>query len=67
MSKLMLICMYQLKCFDFYFLGISIVLHFGKDQPREHVSAIVVTVINKLPDAISDYELKAVVPKGCKV
>ena len=47
--------------------GISIVLHFGKDQPRDHVSAIVVTVINKLPDAISDYELKAVVPKGCKV
>lgn len=47
--------------------GISIVLHFGKDQPREHVSAIVVTVINKLPEAISDYELKAVVPRGCKV
>ena len=47
--------------------GISIVLHFGKDQPREHVFATVVTVINKLPDAISNYELKAVVPKGCKV
>lgn len=47
--------------------GISIVLHFGKDPPREHVTAIVVTVINKLPDDISDYELKAVVPKGCKV
>ena len=26
-----------------------------------------VTVINKLPEAISEYELKAVVPKGCKV
>ena len=51
----------------FHILGISIVLHFGKDQPREHVSAIVVTVINKLPEAISDYELKAVVPRGCKV
>lgn len=47
--------------------GISIVLHFGHDSPREHVSAIVVTVINKLSDAIADYELKAVVPKGCKV
>lgn len=47
--------------------GISIVLHFGQDQPRPHVSAIVVTVISKLPEAITDYELKAVVPKGCKV
>ena len=47
--------------------GISIVLHFGQDCPRDHVFAIVVTVINKLPEAIADYELKAVVPKGCKV
>ena len=47
--------------------GISIVLHFGQDPPREYVNAIVVTVINKLPEAIEDYELKAVVPKGCKV
>ena len=47
--------------------GISIVLHFGQDQPREHVTAIVVTVINKLNEAIADYELKAVVPKGCKI
>ena len=42
-------------------------MHFGQESPREHVSAIVVTVINKLPEAIEDYELKAVVPKGCKV
>ncbi len=47
--------------------GVSIVLHFGSESPRQHVSAIVVTVISKLPEAISDYELKAVVPKGCKV
>ncbi len=47
--------------------GVSIVLHFGKDQPRDHVSAIVVTVINRLSEAISGYELKAVVPKGCKI
>jgi len=47
--------------------GISIVLHFGQDPPREYASAIVVTVINKLAEAIEDYELKAVVPKGCKV
>ena len=44
--------------------GISIVLHFGKEQPREHVTAIVVTIISKMPDPISDLELKAVVPKG---
>ena len=42
-------------------------LHFGQDNPREHVTAIVVTVINKLNEAIADYELKAVVPKGCKI
>ena len=44
--------------------GISIVLHFGKEQPREHVTAIVVTIISKMPDPISELELKAVVPKG---
>ena len=32
--------------------GISIVLHFGQDQPREHVTAIVVTVINKLSEGL---------------
>jgi ADP-ribosylation factor-binding protein GGA len=47
--------------------GLSIVLHIGKESPRDHVTAIVVTVINKLPEAISNYEMKAVVPKGCKV
>ena len=47
--------------------GISIVLHFGQEAPREHVTAIVVTVINKLSEAIANYELKAVVPKGCKI
>lgn len=47
--------------------GISIVLHFGKDTPREHVRAIVVTVISKMAEPISNFELKAVVPKGCKV
>ena len=47
--------------------GISIVLHFGKEQPRESVSAIVVTIISKMAVPVSDFELKAVVPKGCKV
>ena len=27
--------------------GISVVLHFGKDSPRNHVSAIVITIISK--------------------
>lgn len=47
--------------------GICILLNFGQDQPREHVTAIVVTIINKSSDAVSDLEFKAVVPKGCKV
>ena len=47
--------------------GISIVLHFGKDQPRTGVFAIVVTIISKMPVPVSDFEFKAVVPKGCKV
>merc|ERR1712203_1324860 len=47
--------------------GISIVLHFGRDQPREHVTAIVVTIISKMTEPLTDFELKAVVPKGCKV
>jgi ADP-ribosylation factor-binding protein GGA len=47
--------------------GVSIVLHFGKESPREHVTAIVVTIMNKSPDRLTDLELKAVVPKGCRV
>jgi hypothetical protein len=39
--------------------GISIVLHFGKDRPREHVAAIVVTIISKLkvPHAPEGFDL----------
>lgn len=47
--------------------GVSIILNFGKDQPREHVTAVVVTIINKTSEPMSDFELKAVVPKGCRV
>ena len=47
--------------------GVSIVLHFGKDKPRDYVTATVVTIINKTSEPMSDFELKAVVPKGCKV
>ena len=44
--------------------GISIILHFGRDQPRKHVTAIVVTIISKMTECLTDFELKAVVPKG---
>ena len=44
--------------------GISITLHFGRDQPRENVTAIVVTIISKMNEVLTDLELKAVVPKG---
>ena len=47
--------------------GVCIILNFGKDQPRQHVSALVMTIINKSPEPMSEFELKAVVPKGCKV
>ena len=49
--------------FIYVLLGISIVLHFGQDQPRESVTAIVVTIISKMSVPVSDFELKAVVPK----
>ena len=38
-------------------------MHFGQDQPRESVTAIVVTIISKMSVPVSDFELKAVVPK----
>ena len=38
-------------------------MHFGQDEPRESVTAIVVTIISKLSVPVSDFELKAVVPK----
>ena len=47
--------------------GVSVQLHFGRDRPRPGVSAIVVTFLNKTADEVTDLELKAVVPKGCKV
>ena len=48
--------------------AVSIVLHFGRESPREHVSALVVTVINKTPEPLSSLELHcAVEPRGCRV
>ena len=47
--------------------GISIVLNFGLNEPKPGVRVVVVTIMNKSPEEISDLEFKAVVPKGCKV
>ena len=44
--------------------GISITLHFGRDQPRQNVTAIVVTIISKMNEVLTDLEFKAVVPRG---
>ncbi len=48
--------------------SMSIVLHFGRDRPREHVTAVVITMINKTPEPLSDFELRcAVEPRTCRV
>nr|XP_008197575.1 PREDICTED: ADP-ribosylation factor-binding protein GGA3 isoform X2 [Tribolium castaneum] len=47
--------------------GITITLHFVKDQPRDDVHVFVVTTINKNEMPLTNYLFQAVVPKGCKV
>ena len=47
--------------------GLCIVLHFGRDSPRPHVTPVVVTMINKSSQDMQDFELKCILPKGCKV
>ena len=48
--------------------AVSIVLHFGRDPPRERVTAVVVTVINRTPEPLSDLELRcAAEPRSCRV
>ncbi len=48
--------------------GIVLILNFCRDEPRQHVKAVVVTILNKSSHPVSDLELKALVhPKGCKV
>lgn len=41
-------------------------LHLGRDSPRAGVTAAVVSVTNKSAEPIEDYELRVVVPKGCR-
>ena len=47
--------------------GISIVLHFGRDQPREHVTAIVVTIISKMTEPLTDFEFHKNEPNKVEV
>jgi ADP-ribosylation factor-binding protein GGA len=44
--------------------GISIVLNFGRDRPRENVSAVVATALNKTPRPISRFDLRVLAPKS---
>lgn len=43
--------------------GITVMLNFAKDTPREDVSVIVVTTLSKNPSPVTNYLLQAVVPK----
>ncbi|RXG73862.1 ADP-ribosylation factor-binding protein GGA3 [Armadillidium vulgare] len=47
--------------------GLSVILHFTDNKPREDVSIIVVSVTSRNPRPVSNYVLQAVGPKGCKV
>ncbi|XP_049792647.1 ADP-ribosylation factor-binding protein GGA2 isoform X1 [Schistocerca nitens] len=47
--------------------GVSVILHFAKDRPREDVSVVVVTTISKNPSPLTNYLFQAVVPKSCKL
>ncbi|CAG2064218.1 unnamed protein product [Timema podura] len=43
--------------------GISVVLHFAKERPRQDVSVIVVTTLSKNTSPLTNYLFQAVVPK----
>nr|CAD7614224.1 unnamed protein product [Timema genevievae] len=47
--------------------GISVVLHFAKERPRQDVSVIVVTTLSKNTSPLTNYLFQAVVPKTCKL
>ncbi|GLV41931.1 Golgi-localized gamma-adaptin ear containing ARF binding protein [Carabus blaptoides fortunei] len=47
--------------------GISVILHFAKDKPREDVQVIVVTTLSKNTSPLTNYHFQAVVPKICKI
>lgn len=43
--------------------GITVVLHFARDNPREDVFVIVITTMSKNVKPLSNYLFQAVVPK----
>ncbi|XP_043255175.1 ADP-ribosylation factor-binding protein GGA3 [Colletes gigas] len=46
--------------------GITVVLHFARDNPREDVYVVVITTMSKNVKPLSNYLFQAVVPKKCK-
>lgn len=46
---------------------ISVTLHFTENQPREDVAVVVVSVVSRNYQPVTNYVLQAVAPKGCKV
>ncbi|XP_076235406.1 ADP-ribosylation factor-binding protein Gga [Calliopsis andreniformis] len=46
--------------------GITVVLHFARDNPRQDVFVVVITTMSKNLKPVSDYLFQAVVPKNCK-
>ncbi|KAF3423951.1 hypothetical protein E2986_11798 [Frieseomelitta varia] len=46
--------------------GITVVLHFARDNPREDVFVVVITTMSKNSKPLTDYLFQAVVPKKCK-
>lgn len=46
--------------------GISVVLHFARDNPREDVFVVVITTMSKNRKPLTNYLFQAVVPKRCK-
>ncbi|CAK9822893.1 ADP-ribosylation factor-binding protein GGA3 [Anthophora retusa] len=46
--------------------GISVVLHFALDNPRQDVFVVVITTMSKNLKPLSNYLFQAVVPKRCK-
>ena len=46
--------------------GITVVLHFARDNPRQDVFVVVITTMSKNLKPLSNYLFQAVVPKMCK-
>lgn len=47
--------------------GLSVILNFAKDKPREDVSVVVVTILSKNESKLTNILFQAVVPKVCLV